>query len=301
MVNAEYILRAVTEALAANELIGDLLTEEDREFLVSRSVLKPVGPGALLCRQGQRDRRVYLIIKGEVEISRDNQGKQLVLGKLGRSEIFGEVAAMVKIPRTASVIATSPTVLLEIPIEVMEELLQRTPAIREAMISRCNDRVIEASLRHATCFAALSDEQLEAWRQRATLLDIPKNGVIIREGEASDGFYIINRGIARVFSQIGKQAINLGLLQAGDYFGEYATLNFTPRTASVAALTDVKVLRIHTQDFMELSKRFPEVRFDVDLVAIERYLKTQNLRDQPQAASMGNLLAEVQAILEASG
>lgn len=302
MINAEYILRAVNEAVDANTLFGDLLSEEDRDFLVSRSVLKPASPGTLLCRQNQRDRRVYVIIKGEVEISRESQGKQAVLGRMGRSELFGEVAALVKIPRTASVIATAPTVLLEIPVEVMEELLQRSPAIRDAMVGRCNDRIIEASLRNAACFAALNDEQLAPWRQRATLIDIPKNGVIIREGDASDGFYIINRGVARVFSQVNGQAINFSLLQAGDYFGEYATLNYTPRTASVAALTDVKALRINTDDFMDLSKRTPEVRFDVDLVAIERYLKTQNLRDQPQSAdSTGSLLSEVQAILEASG
>jgi CRP/FNR family cyclic AMP-dependent transcriptional regulator len=301
MVNAEYIIQAVKQAVDTNTLIGDLLSEEAKEFLITRSVVKPANPGALLCRQNQRDRRVYVIIKGEVEISREAAGKQMVLGRLGSGEIFGEVAALVKIPRTASVTATCPTVLLEIPVEVLEELLERSPAIRDAMVNRCEDRVIEASLRNATCFAALTDEQLAPWRRRAKLMNIPKNGLIIREGDTSDGFYIINRGIARVFSQIDGQTINLSLLQAGDYFGEYATLNYTPRTASVAALTDIKALRISTEDFMHLTQRTPEVRFDVDLVAIERYLETQSMRDQPQSASMGNLLAEVQAILEANG
>jgi CRP-like cAMP-binding protein len=301
MVNAEYILHAVNEAVDGNTLFGDLLTEEDRDFLVSRSVVKPVSPGTLLCRQNQRDHRVYVIIKGEVEISRENQGRQMVLGLLGRGEVFGEVAALVKIPRTASVIATSSSVLLEIPLETMEELLQRSTAVYEAMVKRCNDRVIEASLRNASCFAALSDEQLLPWRQRATLMDMAKNSAIIREGEPSDGFYIINHGIARVYTKIDGQIINLSLLQAGDYFGEYATLNYTPRTASVAALTDIKALHISTEDFMHLTQRTPEVRFDVDMVAIERYLENQSRRDQPQSTSNGNLLAEVQAILEASG
>ena len=51
--------------------------------------------------------------------------------QLSEGEIFGELAAMSRTPRTATVVADGPATLLEIRWQGLRDIMRRTPAIRE--------------------------------------------------------------------------------------------------------------------------------------------------------------------------
>ncbi len=62
------------------------------------------GPGETIFRQGDLGDRVYIIVKGEVEVVREEPGKgENVLAKQGPGECFGEIALISNAPRTATV------------------------------------------------------------------------------------------------------------------------------------------------------------------------------------------------------
>ncbi|HET9244073.1 MAG TPA: MFS transporter [Gaiella sp.] len=68
---------------------------------------RSAGTGEEIVRQGDAGDTVYVIAEGRVAVSRD--GKRLA--ELGAADVFGELALILDVPRTATVTATEPVVL----------------------------------------------------------------------------------------------------------------------------------------------------------------------------------------------
>ncbi len=83
--------------------------------------------------------------------------------------------------------------------------------------------------------------------------------VIITEGELGREMYIIETGKVEIFRGSGEQERRLGLLEAGDFFGEMAILDDIPRGASARAVTDCKLLSIDHSTFDQMLREYPEV------------------------------------------
>jgi Flp pilus assembly CpaE family ATPase len=70
-----------------------------------------------------------------------------------------------------------------------------------------------------------------------------KDTTIINQGDAGDSLFIIEEGRCEVtVKQAEGHDITIAYLGEGDFFGEMALISEEPRTASVRALTDVKLL-----------------------------------------------------------
>lgn len=93
-----------------------------------------------------------------------------------------------------------------------------------------------------------------------------RNGeVMIKEGDTGRTFFRIIEGSAFVFSNLEKKdQMKLGELQEGEYFGEMAILEDYPRSASVVAKGNVRLIEIPESDMNAYFAEDPE-RF-VDLV-----------------------------------
>ena len=78
------------------------------------------------------------------------------------------------------------------------------------------------------------------------------NSTIFDEGEKGDASYIIRSG--KVEIRKGARSANpvsLAELGKGDMFGEMALFDDRPRMASAIALTDVEVIQMPREDFLE--------------------------------------------------
>lgn len=71
--------------------------------------------------------------------------------------------------------------------------------------------------------------------------------VIIHEGEASDSAYIVMRGECEAYKTVNGERRVLRRMGARSVFGEAAVVSNMPRTASVAAVTEVTLLRLSPQ------------------------------------------------------
>lgn len=277
MADVGAILDTMHRAMRRNAIFGDLLSTEDREFLLRHSTVRAVPAGEVLCRQRQVDRRVYLLITGSVEVSEDVQGETVALATLQPGEVFGEIGALFMTPRIANVTAKRPSVVLEIPGEFLEELMARTPTLRDAIFDRYRQRSIKTALQAVPIFQGLAEEALDTLSEQATLITV-RRGDIISEGEQGDALYVINSGIARVYTRRGGQELNVSMLGPGDYFGEWSLLTGAPRGASVAALNQVEAVRLGCREFLDFIKEHPEVRDSIDRVAHARREATQQAR-----------------------
>jgi cAMP-dependent protein kinase regulator len=69
-------------------------------------------PGAIVIRQGEIGETFYVIESGRVQVSVAQDGEENVVAERGPGEYVGEIALLLKVPRTATVRALTPTHVL---------------------------------------------------------------------------------------------------------------------------------------------------------------------------------------------
>ena len=93
--------------------------------------------GKTLITQGEAGRQFYVIIEGEVGVTRDGEA----LPRRGGSEFFGEISLVSGVPATATVTTTSPTRALVISQRNFKTLLERSPNIQMRILRAFSARL----------------------------------------------------------------------------------------------------------------------------------------------------------------
>ena len=120
------------------------------------------------------------------------------------------------------------------------------------------------SLRIMPMFSGVSTEVLASIASLLIERRFPKHKTIVEEGAPGDYMYIIAEGSVKVtkLSGDGREKI-LELLEVGDFFGEMSLFDEAPRSASVKAMSDVRILALARNDFLRLLGRSPDLALSV--------------------------------------
>jgi MFS family permease len=115
------------------------------------------------------------------------------------------------------------------------------------------DRRLEAPaglplLQAIAMFGPLSPITVDALARALVRVEVPAGGVVVREGDESDRFYVIESGTVRVTATDGYLLREEG---PGEYFGEIGLLRDVPRTATITAADDVVLLALPREEFLE--------------------------------------------------
>ena len=190
--------------------------------------------------------------------------------KLGDGAVFGELAALGRIPRTATIFAETEAVLLEMRWQGLRELRKYNEGFRRRIDRQYRENALMVHLQETPLFAGLDDTVLEQVAS-ATLFEtygafdwhvsyqrmrssgeggLDHEPPIAREGEYADGLLMVRAGFARVSVSFGKSDRTVAYLGAGQHYGfrvlYEAWKNGTEATlqSSLAALGYVDVLRV---------------------------------------------------------
>jgi SulP family sulfate permease len=112
-------------------------------------------------------------------------------------------------------------------------------------------------LHDISVFKNLSAEQLQLIQRYVRPVSFQKGEIIFREGEAGDGIYFILSGYVSVFT--GSRDYRLATFADGVFFGEMSILEDKPRSATVRAETDTKLLFMPKKDFQHLTQTEPSL------------------------------------------
>jgi len=133
-------------SLSGNYVFNDLLSTNEREYLVKHGKVRSLSQGETIGEQNAVEDSMYVVLTGEVEIFEKIDNTTIALGKLHHGDIVGEIGALFSVPRIASVKATKSTVVLEVSGSSFTELLNRTPILQNAVYQRLYERSLKTAL-----------------------------------------------------------------------------------------------------------------------------------------------------------
>jgi CRP/FNR family cyclic AMP-dependent transcriptional regulator len=111
------------------------------------------------------------------------------------------------------------------------------------------------ALKRAPLFEGLSRTELVQLARVSEDLEVPAGTVLCKEGEAGREFFVIVDGEVEI-TRKGKRVATRG---SGDFFGEIALLEDTPRMATVTAKTPLRFFVLTRRDFRHLVDVNPRV------------------------------------------
>lgn len=118
------------------------ISPEEIEELIINSEVHSYEPGAVLCHENAIEDRFYMILDGEVQVTKTiNNTESRLLQTLSPGDFFGEMALIHNAPRAASVTAKTPLTTLELDKLAFDKVIRKSSSIAMAMVSEISNRL----------------------------------------------------------------------------------------------------------------------------------------------------------------
>jgi CRP/FNR family transcriptional regulator, cyclic AMP receptor protein len=108
-------------------------------------------------------------------------------------------------------------------------------------------------------FSQLGKRQVRRLARLATVVDYSPDEEIVRAGERGDSFYLLLEGQATAIGRSSR-------LAPGDFFGEMALIDGSPRSATITALTTVRAMKLPRRGFITALEQ--DVRIGLAIMAV---------------------------------
>ncbi|HYY08135.1 MAG TPA: cyclic nucleotide-binding domain-containing protein, partial [Actinomycetota bacterium] len=221
----------------------DDLPEELLSDLAGRVRLRVLQPGEPVFRQGDRPEAFFVVRRGTVQIEDQHPetGDTRVIRTMAQGESFGEMGLLGSHRRQATVRAIDDVELFEVDKGTFDRLLAediQAPDFGHTMQAL-------AELRELPVFHGLDSEQLNAILEHGAWVTAAPGEALVTQGEPGDRFFVIESGRA----DVQRDGALLGSVSKGMYFGEVALLRDVPRTATVVAVTPMRLFALDRDGF----------------------------------------------------
>ncbi|TWT87471.1 Electron transport protein HydN [Pseudobythopirellula maris] len=198
--------------------------------------------------------------------------------RLGPGEIFGELSALTRSPRSATVFAESPVVMLEIRWQGLRDLMRYTPALAAHVDMLYRQNSLAVHLRETPLLRGLSAEALErvaeavefesfgsfewqadhpATSELTPFERVEREPIAAEEGQPPGGLLLVRGGFGRVTRREGAGRRTVAYLGKGQQFGaeEIAAAatgeDAAPLRRSLHAVGRLDLIRIPTAVVVE--------------------------------------------------
>jgi len=136
----------LAEVVGAEDRIFASLTDEEWSEFLGAMERRLFPLGAEILKAGERDRTLYLIASGEVEVVIDTAAGRRRLATVGAGSVVGEMAFFDGAPRSATVVALAQVEVLALRQDRFEQLAAWRPRIAIKLLTDIG-RVLSQRLR----------------------------------------------------------------------------------------------------------------------------------------------------------
>lgn len=254
---------AAIAACVGESLLFQMLPEADRALIAASFEPERHPAGSVIIREGEAGDKLYLLHSGSVEVTRLlPNGREDAVASLKPGDVFGEIALLDGSPRTRSVRATRPSVVLALSREAFAGMV--LPRLSRAQIEETVQKI--AFLQRTTLAMNWSPHALAAFARRAAFQDYPADALVLQEGEDNHFFYLVHEG--RLIVQRGREEV--AQLGVGDFFGEISLLQNSITKATIVTRTPARFLVMHKRDFLQFFAKDSSIGLQFEAISSER-------------------------------
>jgi signal transduction histidine kinase len=147
-------------------------------------------------------------------------------------------------------------------------------------------------LRHLPLFSGLNDADLALLEQASRQSQLSSGEILMQEGSPGGSLYVILDGEFEITKRTGPGELVIAVRGPGEVIGEMSLLDGSPRTATVRALGDSRLLEIDQSAFRSLIESSPGATLGILHTITSRLRHTESmLRQSETLAALGTLAA----------
>ncbi len=135
----EETIDAISERLNMVPIFAPL-SDEETGRLARASKARVFAPGEAIVRAGREGNSMFVIIRGSVEVQIPGNQGQKMLTSLGENDFFGEMSLLTGEPRSATVVASEETEVLQIRKNALKPIFENNPTLVESICERIEER-----------------------------------------------------------------------------------------------------------------------------------------------------------------
>lgn len=135
----------------------------------------------------------------------------------------------------------------------------------------------EDQLKQVELFENLDKKELSLLSKTCTERQFPAGAVMMQEGEAGAGLFILIEGKVHVTQSAGagQPPRDIATLGAGEVLGEMALLDNLPRSATITAVEPCRCLLVPVWDFRATLRESPDIAIKLLAQLSRRLRKTE--------------------------
>ena len=124
--------------------IADLPVDKHKRLRAAMT-LHEVPEGTMILRVKEVSDAAYFILDGQAIAGIEQGGDYRELETLNRGDLFGEIAALTGVPRTANVVAVQPSILVQVPANSLREMMAE-PKLNRMVMNRMTERMVRLNM-----------------------------------------------------------------------------------------------------------------------------------------------------------
>jgi CRP-like cAMP-binding protein/sugar phosphate permease len=151
------------------------LSQPQRAAFIKDALVREVPEGSRLVTKGDKATGAYFILEGEAAAGiPEEDGSYRGLSTMGAGDFFGEIAALTGSPRTADVVATRPSTLMEVPADALRGVME-IPEVNQLLLSTLTERLLRSNQPDLPRLASMDQAALRDLRTKAPVVEsLPK-------------------------------------------------------------------------------------------------------------------------------
>jgi CRP-like cAMP-binding protein/sugar phosphate permease len=147
------------------------LSQPQRATFIRDALVREVPEGSRLVTKGDKATVAYFILEGEAAAGiPEEDGSYRGLSTMGAGDFFGEIAALTGSPRTADVVATQASTLMEVPADVLRGVME-IPEVNKLLLSTLTERLLRSNQPDLPRLASMDQAALRDLRTKAPVVE----------------------------------------------------------------------------------------------------------------------------------
>ncbi len=246
----------------------------------------------MLFEEGDEGDSMYIVVAGVLGVRASQaDGTEVMIDQLAPGAIVGELALLSGQKRSATVYAVNDTGLICLGRSEFEELSADEQNKLVDMETKVPERWQRLQLTKAlgNFFGELDANSLQILQNQLEWQHLSHGDVLIRQGEATDGLYLLVNGRLRVTftSPEGENEV-IGEIGPGESVGEFSLLTDDLRSADVHAVRETNVVKMTPPVFDRLARENPDLMRKITRIIVERQQRELK-RQKPSTPEKLNL------------